>query len=128
MAAPAPRPSRPHLFALRAIAAVPQRYVETAETLGASKSQIIRKVLFPLALPDIVSSLRFQFVLAFGYIMLAEAIAAESGLGAMLNVNEKRGNIEQNYLLLFVIAAIAFAIDWGIRTLQRGVFPYRKDL
>jgi taurine transport system permease protein len=85
-------------------------------------------VLFPLALPDIVSSLRFQFGLAFGYIMLAEAIAAENGLGAMLNVNEKRGNIEQNYLLLFVIAAIAFAIDWGIRTLQRGVFPYRKDL
>jgi NitT/TauT family transport system permease protein len=113
---------------LRAIAAVPQRYVETAETLGASRGQIIRKVLFPLALPDIVSSLRFQFGLAFGYIMLAEAIAAEHGLGAMLNVNEKRGNIEQNYLLLFVIAAIAFAIDWGVRTLQRGVFPYRKDL
>jgi taurine transport system permease protein len=113
---------------IRAISAVPQRYVETAETLGASRSQIIRKVLFPLALPDIVSSLRFQFGLAFGYIMLAEAIAAEHGLGAMLNVNEKRGNIEQNYLLLFVIAAIAFAIDWGVRTLQRGVFPYRKDL
>ena len=113
---------------IRAISSVPQRYVETAETLGASKSQIIRKVLFPLALPDIITSLRFQFGLAFGYIMLAEAIAAEHGLGAMLNVNEKRGNIEQNYLLLFVIAAIAFVIDWGVRTLQRGVFPYRKDL
>lgn len=113
---------------IRAVSSVPQRYVETAETLGASRFQIIRKVLFPLALPDIVSSLRFQFGLAFGYIMLAEAIAAEHGLGAMLNVNEKRGNIEMNYLLLFVIAAIAFAIDWGVRTLQRGVFPYRKDL
>jgi ABC-type nitrate/sulfonate/bicarbonate transport system permease component len=113
---------------VRAISTVPQRYVETALTLGASRFQVIRKVLFPLALPDIVSSLRFQFGLAFGYIMLAEAINPERGLGAMLNVNEKRGLIEQNYLLLFIIAAIAFAIDWGVRTFQRGVFPYRKDL
>lgn len=111
-----------------AISAVPQRYVETAETLGAGRFQIIRKVLFPLALPDIITSLRFQFGLALGYIMLAEAIDANAGIGWLLNNGERRGLIEQNYLLLFLIAALAFVIDLGIRTLQRGVFPYRKDL
>ena len=53
---------------------VPQRYVETAQTLGASRGQIICKVLFPLALPDILTSLRFLFGLALGYIMLVEVI------------------------------------------------------
>lgn len=113
---------------VKAIATVPQRYVETAETLGAGRFQIIIKVLFPLALPDIITGLRFMFGLALGYIMLAEAINADAGIGFLLNNGERRGLIEQNYLLLFLLAAIAFAIDWGVRTLQRGIFPYRKDL
>jgi taurine transport system permease protein len=113
---------------VKAISIVPERYVETAQTLGASNRQILRKVLVPLALPDIITSLRFQFGLALGYIMLAEAIAAPSGLGLMLNTNERMGNIEQNYALLFIIALLAFVIDFVIRFLQRGVFQWRQDL
>lgn len=113
---------------VKAISIVPERYVETALTLGASNRQILRKVLLPLALPDIVTSLRFQFGLALGYVMLAEAIATPSGLGVMLNNNERMGNIEQNYALLFVIALLAFVIDFLIRFFQRGLFQWRSDL
>ena len=113
---------------VKAISVVPERYVETALTLGASNRQILRKVLLPLALPDIITSLRFQLGLALGYVMLAEAVAAESGLGAMLNNNQRRGNIEQNYALLFIIALLAFALDFLIRYIQRGVFQWRRDL
>jgi ABC-type nitrate/sulfonate/bicarbonate transport system permease component len=113
---------------VKAISSVPQRFVETAETLGASRWQVISKVLVPLALPDIVTSLRFQFGLALGYITLAEAINTDEGIGAMLNTGQNRGLIEQNYMLLIVIAGIAFLIDLTIRYLQRGFFPYRKDL
>jgi len=113
---------------VKAISIVPERYVETAQTLGASNRQILLKVLVPLALPDIITSLRFQFGLALGYVMLAEAIATKSGLGVMLNSNERLGNIEQNYALLFIIALLAFAIDFLIRFFQRGVFQWRRDL
>jgi len=113
---------------VKAISIVPERYVETAQTLGASNRQILFKVLVPLALPDIITSLRFQFGLALGYVMLAEAIATTSGLGVMLNNNERLGNIEQNYALLFVIALLAFVIDFLIRFFQRGVFQWRRDL
>lgn len=113
---------------VKAISIVPQRYIETAQTLGASNRQILLKVLVPLALPDIVTSLRFQFGLALGYVMLAEAIATPSGLGVMLNNNERMGNIEQNYALLFIIALLAFVIDFLIRFFQRGVFQWRSDL
>jgi ABC-type nitrate/sulfonate/bicarbonate transport system permease component len=113
---------------VKAISIVPERYVETALTLGASNRQIVLKVLVPLALPDIITSLRFQFGLALGYVMLAEAIGASSGLGVMLNSNERLGNIEQNYALLFIIALLAFVIDFLIRFFQRGVFQWRSDL
>jgi taurine transport system permease protein len=113
---------------VKAISIVPERYVETAQTLGASRFQIIRKVLVPLALPDIITSLRFQFGLALGYIMLVEEINAEHGLGKLIMVSQKQGPYEHVYLLLFVIALIAFTIDLVLRTVQRGVFPWRKDL
>jgi len=113
---------------VKAISIVPQRYIETAQTLGASNRQILGKVLVPLALPDIITSLRFQFGLALGYVMLAEAIATSSGLGVMLNTNQRQGNIEQNYALLFIIALLAFMIDFLIRFFQRGVFQWRSDL
>ncbi len=63
---------------VRAIAGVPDRYVETAQTLGASPRQIVSKVLVALALPDIYDSLRHLFGMAFGYIMLAELINAST--------------------------------------------------
>ncbi len=88
--------------------------------------QGIRKVLFPLALPDIVNSLRLLFGLAFGYIMLAEVINAELGLGAIINLSQRQGPREHIYLALILIALLAFAIDRGILALQRRLFPYRR--
>jgi len=113
---------------VKAVSIVPERYVETAQTLGASNRQILMKVLLPLALPDIITSIRFQFGLGLGYVMLAEAIAADRGLGVMLNSNERLGHIEENYGLLFVIALLAFLIDFLLRFFQRGVFQWRQDL
>lgn len=113
---------------VKAISIVPERYVETAQTLGASRLQIIRKVLVPLALPDIITSLRFLLGLALGYIMLVEVINTPHGIGTLLTTSERQGLSEHIYLLLFVIALIAFTLDLLLRTLQRGVFTWRKDL
>jgi len=113
--------------AVRAVTWVPDRYVETAETLGASQMQIVRKVLVPLALPDIYKSLRSLFGMAFGYIMLAELINAEHGLGYLLSTSQRRGMSEHIILILLVIGALAFGIDRFLLWMQRGLFPYRTD-
>lgn len=113
---------------VKAMSIVPERYVETAQTLGASRLQIVYKVLVPLSLPDIITSLRFQLGLALGYIMLTEELDAEFGLGKLINTSQKQGPFEHVYLLLFVIALLAFALDLLLRTLQRGAFTWRRDL
>lgn len=113
---------------LKAMSLVPERYVETAQTLGASRWQIIYKVLVPLALPDIITGLRFLFGLALGYIMLAEAINAGSGLGHMIDIGRKRGFTADNYLLLIIIGILAYFVDYLLRFFQRYAFHYRKDL
>ncbi len=108
-----------------AIGTVPERYVETAQTLGASPLQIVRKVLVPLALPDIYSSLRHLFGLAFGYIMLAELINAQRGLGSLLMMSQRRGLSEHIILILIIIGLLAYGIDRLLYFFQRGLFPYR---
>ena len=121
----------PFIFSdtVASVLSIKERYVETAETLGASRWQIIFKVLVPLALPDIFTSVRFLFGLAFGYIMLAEVINAKAGVGFLINQSFTRGgNMEHALLLLFVIGIMAYIIDRTLVWFQRGLFPYRKDL
>jgi len=111
--------------AVTSITTVPDRYVETAQTLGASRFQIVTKVLVPLALPDIYNSLRHLFGLAFGYIMLAELINAEHGLGYLLMASQRRGLSEHIILILLIIGLLAYGIDRVLFFFQRGLFPYR---
>jgi len=108
-----------------AIANVPDRYLETAQTLGASSLQIVTKVLVALALPEIYNSLRHLFGLAFGYIMLAELINAQHGLGYLLMTSQRRGLSEHIILILIVIGALAYGIDRLLFWFQRGIFPFR---
>jgi ABC-type nitrate/sulfonate/bicarbonate transport system permease component len=108
-----------------AIASVPDRYVETAQTLGATSFQIVRKVLVALAIPDIYNGLRHLFGLAFGYIMLAELINAQHGLGYLLMSSQRRGLSEHIILILLIIGLLAYGIDRVLFWFQRGLFPYR---
>ena len=113
--------------AAAAVMGIHQRYVETAQTLGASSPQIIRKVLVPLALPEIYTGLRYLFGLAFGYIMLAELVNAEHGLGHLISISQRRSATADIFMILFIITALAFAIDRLLAFFQKGLFPYRHD-
>ena len=99
--------------------------VDAARTLGASDRQIVLKVLVPTALPEMFRGLRGLFGLSFGYIMLAELINAPHGLGAMLNISQRRGLTEHIFLILAIIGLIAWAIDHGLEFLERKLFPYK---
>lgn len=109
----------------RAIAAVNDRYVDTAQTLGARPHHVMSKVLIALALPDIYASIRTMFGVAFGYIMLAEVVDAKAGLGFILLQSQRRGLPEHLVGTLFVISALAYGIDALFKFFQRGLFPYQ---
>jgi NitT/TauT family transport system permease protein len=110
-----------------AVAAVSSNFVDTAYTLGATRRQIIVKVLFPLAMPRVFNSLRVLFGLAFGYIMLAELVkfgAESGGLGDIIVTSQRRGPKEHIFLVLLLIPLVALAIDRVLYWIQRELFPH----
>lgn len=112
----------------RAVSEVGSQYVDTAYTLGASRIQVIFKVLIPLAMPSVFNSLRLLFGLAFGYIMLAETIKLGSesgGLGDIINTSMRRGQREPVILVLLIIPVVALGIDRVLYWVQRELFPHR---
>ena len=111
-----------------AVADVSSRYIDTAYTLGATRRQIILKVLVPLAMPRVFNSLRLLFGLAFGYIMLAELVTeggGVGGLGRIITMAQRRGHGETILLVLMVIPAVALAIDRFLYLVQKSLFPYQ---
>lgn len=112
----------------RAIMDIPSHYVDTAYTLGASRLQVILKVLVPLAMPGIFNSLRLLFGLAFGYIMLSELVTTAEeagGLGHIISVSQRLGPREHILLILMVIPVVALTIDRILFWMQRELFPHR---
>ena len=109
----------------RAIVAVRGDYLDTAYTLGANRCQVLSKVIIPLAMPDVFNSLRLLFGVAFGYIILAEAIDAELGIGKLIMMSQRRGPREHVYLMLFIITLVAFLLDRALFALQKTLFSYR---
>jgi NitT/TauT family transport system permease protein len=112
----------------RALNDVGSQYIDMSYTLGASRRQVILKVLVPLAMPSIFNSLRLLFGLAFGYIMLAETIklgGETGGLGDIINTSLRRGPREHILLVLLIIPMVALAIDRAIFWVQKELFPYR---
>ncbi|MFM7205807.1 MAG: ABC transporter permease [Planctomycetaceae bacterium] len=110
-----------------ALLEVPERYVDTARTLGASRLQIILKVLVPLAAPAIFNSLRLLFGIAFGYVMLVETFRGSdtAGLGGLVNIAQRLAQREVIWIVILIIPFVAYAIDRALWWLQCDLFPHR---
>jgi len=101
-------------------------YLKTAYTLGASRGQVVGKVLLAISWPDIYQALRLGFGIGWSYILLTEMVVLEGGLGDIIIVSQRRGPREHIYLVLLVIVAIAFATDKLWAAAGRRLFPYRE--
>ncbi len=111
-----------------AIRAIPEELVQTALTLGASRLQVIRTVLLPAALPEIFDSFRVMNAISWTYVILAEAVNPEGGLGYMVELARGHQKASWSFAGLLVIGGIGLLTDAFIRTLSGMLFRWRETV
>jgi len=109
-----------------AIRTVPEELVQTALTLGAGRAQVIRTVLVPAALPEIFDSFRVMNAISWTYVILAEAVNPEHGLGYMVELARTHQKASWSFAGLLVIGGIGLFTDFVIRTVSALLFRWRE--
>jgi NitT/TauT family transport system permease protein len=111
---------------LKSMDKVNEVYIQTAWTLGAKRRHIVFKVLVPIAAYDIWQAMRLAFGVGWTYIILAEIIFSEAGLGQIIIIAQRRGPREYMYLVIIVIALLAWLTDRIFGLIGRFLFPYKE--
>lgn len=111
---------------IKAFDEVDNVYLQTAYTLGVKRWKAITRVLFPIAFPKIIHAMRLGFGVGWTYIILAEMVAAERGLGQIIIIAQRRGPREHIYLVLIVIVLIAYFTDKLWQIVYDELFPYKR--
>jgi len=109
-----------------AIRAVPDELVQTALTLGASRGQVVRTILVPAALPEIFDSFRVMNAISWTYVILAEAVNPEHGLGYMVELARTHQKASWSFAGLIVIGGIGLLTDVLIRATSSAMFRWRE--
>lgn len=112
----------------KALEDVDNVYLQTGYTLGASKFQVLNKILLPMAMPKIFDAMRLGFGIGWGYIILAEMVDMGSkGVGTLILTSQRRGPREDIYLVLMAIVIMAFITDKIWEKVGDNLFPYRSQ-
>ena len=99
--------------------------VNAAYSLGASFSQLVRHVVLPAALPEILTGLRIAIGFGWTTLVAAEMVAATAGLGQMVLNASSFLRTDVVVMGIVLIGLIAWTFDLGMRALERRLVPWR---
>jgi len=106
---------------------VDQVYLDTAYTLGARPHDIIFRVLLPAAWPGIFEAGRVLYGVGWTYVILAELIHAEYGLGYLLTQAQRRQHIDWIYALILVVLLLGVGTNYIFVFTGRKLFAWKES-
>lgn len=103
---------------------VPMAQIEAAQTMGATAAEIVEKVIIPSAKPALLDTLRVTMGWAWTYLVVAELVAANSGLGFAILKAQRFLQTDKIFAGILLIGAIGLLIDQAFRFVHRRSFPW----
>lgn len=107
-----------------AVKALPNEILDAAYTLGSNRFVLVTKVIFPATLPKIINTMRVNVAGAWNFLVLAELLAAEKGLGFRIIRSQRFLNTDKVLFCILVIGAIGLATDYALKRLSLSVAPW----
>lgn len=106
------------------VQALPREQIVKAQTLSAGTWLVALRVVLPQALPRLITSLRLQLGPAFLFLIAAEAISADSGLGFRIFLVRRYLAMDVIFPYVAWITLLSALADLGLNALRRKVFPW----
>jgi NitT/TauT family transport system permease protein len=100
--------------------------VEAAQTLGASRFKLVRRVIVPAAISDIYTDMRILLGWAWTYLIVAEVVGTMSGITYFINQQARYRNFDNVYAAIAMIGIIGFTSDLFLAWLGRILFPWKR--
>lgn len=105
---------------------VPRQYVEMGYTLGFTRWQVIRRVVFRSAAPGIVDTLRICMGWAWTYLVVVELVGANSGLGFRIQSAQRYLDTPTILAGIIWIGILGLTFDFAFKAFYSKAFPYMK--
>lgn len=105
---------------------VDRTLIWSAQSLGASRRQLLREIVIPAALPEILSGVRIALALSFVLLVSSEMLAARKGLGFLISFLGEAGNYEGMFAAVFTVTALGFAADRAYLATVRWALRWRE--
>ena len=110
------------------IAQISPIYVRVSRTLGATDGEIFRKVIVPLTVPHLLTALRVALGVAWATLVASELIAAQQGLGALIQNASSFFQLDIIYVGIICIGLIALCMDVILRTVSRRLVAWQERI
>jgi NitT/TauT family transport system permease protein len=108
------------------VSRVPLTQIEAARTLGASNGEILRLVLMRSSMPAMLDTLRITLGFAWTYLVVAELVAANSGLGYAILRAQRYLQTDRIFVGVIIIGFIGLVTDQALRLVHRKLFHWAK--
>ena len=102
-----------------------QVHLDTAHTLGATPWQLFRKVYLPSTLSKVFVDIRVITAISWTYIIVAEMVNNEGGVGAMIYSAAKQSRLDKIFAVIVLIILIGFLQDKLFRLLEKVFFKFK---
>ena len=114
------------LSAFNGATGVDRTLIWSAQSLGATRHEMMRQVIFPAAFPEILSGIRIALALSFVLLVGSEMLVARQGLGYLISFLGESGNYEGMFAAVFTVAACGFAADRVYLLAMRRALRWRE--
>ncbi len=107
-----------------AVKFIPSEMINVAYTLGASRRDVLFKVIVPAVFPSVLDTLRVNISGAWNYLVIAELVAAQNGLGFTIVQAQRFLQTEKVLFCIALIGLIGLIIDYTLKWLSRLLTPW----
>ncbi len=111
-----------------AVKFIPNEMINVAYTMGATRWDVVTKVILPATFPSVLDTLRVNISGAWNFLVIAELLAAQNGLGFKIIQAQRFLQTEKVLFIIVLIGAIGLTIDYGLKWISHILTPWADQV